>query len=185
VFPSLVFNTHSDPLKISSPSSGQAASRNGGNYDPVPYRYVGYPKVARNASEMDTSIATTASTNPISERLLLPRYLCFLRDPGEPALIMNVDEWTAQHGAGRDLSYVFVAYTAEQFRSIEDLRTLHQMADAAARNAGVAAYWVGCSCMPDPNELQEDVSIPISPSDRIFRMEMRSARSLRRRGIFG
>jgi hypothetical protein len=78
-----------------------------------------------------------------------------------------------------------VAYTAEQFRSIEDLRTLHQMADAAARNAGVAAYWVGCSCMPDPNELQEDVSIPISPSDRIFRMEMRSARSLRRRGIFG
>lgn len=30
------------------------------------------------------------------------------------------------------------------------------MADAAARRAGVMAYWVGCSCMPD-NQLQEDV----------------------------
>jgi len=30
------------------------------------------------------------------------------------------------------------------------------MADAAARNAGVIAYWIGCSCMPD-GQLQEDV----------------------------
>ena len=160
-------NPHPHPPQISIPISGQTASRNGGGYDPVPYRYIGYPKVARNASEMDTSVATNASTNPISERLLLPRYLCFLRDPGEPALIMSVDEWTAQYGAGRDLSYVFVAYTAEQFQSAEDLRTLHQMADAAARNAGVAAYWVGCSCMPELSELQEDVSclIPVPPEN--------------------
>jgi hypothetical protein len=62
-----------------------------------------------------------------------------------------------QYKRERDLSYVFVAYTAEQFQSTEDLRALHQIADAAARNAGVAAYWVGCSCMPDPAELSQDV----------------------------
>jgi hypothetical protein len=62
-----------------------------------------------------------------------------------------------QYKRERDLSYVFVAYTAEQFQSADDLRALHQIADAAARNAGVAAYWVGCSCMPDPNELTQDV----------------------------
>jgi hypothetical protein len=52
---------------------------------------------------------------------------------------------------------VFVAYTAEQFKSNEDLRALHQIADAAARNVGAMAYWVGCSCMPDPAEMTQDV----------------------------
>lgn len=63
-----------------------------------------------------------------------------------------------QYKSERDLSYVFIAYTAEQFEDTEDLRALHQIADAAARNAGVLAYWVGCSCMPDPDQMQEDVS---------------------------
>jgi hypothetical protein len=73
---------------------------------------------------------------------------------------MNVEEWISQYKSGseRSLSYVFIAYTAEQFQSSEDLMALHQMADAAARNAGVMAYWVGCSCMPDHDQLQEDVS---------------------------
>jgi hypothetical protein len=62
-----------------------------------------------------------------------------------------------QYKRERDLSYVFVAYTAEQFQSTEDLRALHQIADAAARNAGVISYWIGCSCMPDPSELSQDV----------------------------
>lgn len=73
---------------------------------------------------------------------------------------MNVEEWINQYKSGseRNLSYVFIAYTAEQFKSSEDLMALHQMADAAARNAGAMAYWVGCSCMPDHDQLQEDVS---------------------------
>lgn len=62
----------------------------------------------------------------------------------------------AEQGGAHNLSYVFVAYTAEQFSTPEDFRVLHEMADAAARRAGVIAYWVGCSCMPD-NQLQEDV----------------------------
>lgn len=64
-----------------------------------------------------------------------------------------------QYKSERNLSYIFVAYTAEQFSSNEDFRVLHQMADAAARNAGVMAYWVGCSCMPELDQLQEDVSL--------------------------
>jgi hypothetical protein len=70
---------------------------------------------------------------------------------------MNVEEWVTQYKSERNLSYIFVAYTAEQFKD-NDLMALHQMADAAARNAGVIAYWVGCSCMPDQDQLQEDAS---------------------------
>lgn len=73
-------------------------------------------------------------------------------------MIMNVEDWISQYKSEHNLSYIFVAYTAEQFQSNEDLMALHQIADAAARNAGVTAYWVGCSCMPQPEQLQEDVS---------------------------
>jgi hypothetical protein len=34
-----------------------------------------------------------SQTNPVAERVLRPRYLCFLRESGEPAIIMNVEEW--------------------------------------------------------------------------------------------
>ncbi|KAF1917911.1 hypothetical protein BDU57DRAFT_555651 [Ampelomyces quisqualis] len=146
-------------MVISSPTGvAEGTSRNGGMYDLVPYVYHGYPKVARNVREMDrTSGYAVSQTNPIAERVLRPRYLCFLREHGEPAMIMNVEEWITQYKRERDLSYIFVAYTAEQFQSTEDLMVLHQIADAAARNAGATAYWVGCSCMPDPSELTQDV----------------------------
>lgn len=142
---------------ISSPSSAEGTARNGGGYDVVPYRYFGYPKVAKNMLEMDRpkDYALTEA-NPVAERVLRPRYLCFLRDKGRPAMITNVDEWIAQNGSAHGLSYIFVAYTAEQFNTPEDFRVLHEMADAAARNEEVIAYWVGCSCMPD-GQLQEDV----------------------------
>ncbi|XPS68045.1 hypothetical protein M3J09_000341 [Ascochyta lentis] len=141
---------------ISSPSPATLPPRNGGCYDPVPYHYYGYPKVARNTMELDNP-RSRSDANPVAERILRPRYLCFLREQGEPALIMNVEEWITQYKAQRNLSYIFIAYTAEQFQSSDDYMALHQMADAAARNAGVMAYWVGCSCMPEPDQLQEDV----------------------------
>jgi hypothetical protein len=83
-----------------------------------------------------------------------------------------------QYKRERDLSYVFVAYTAEQFQNAEDLRALHQIADAAARNAGAIAYWVGCSCMPDPAELTQDVYricdiIRVSKTDMRHKMKFR------------
>ncbi|CAN9403423.1 unnamed protein product [Alternaria alternata] len=141
---------------ISSPSPAEIPSRNGGNYDPVPYQYFGYPKVAKNAIEMHKPKGLASSeANPIAERVLRPRYLCFLREQGKPAMIIKVEDWLAQQN-GHSLSYVFIAYTAEQFNTPDDFRVLHEIADAAARNAGVIAYWVGCSCMPD-NQLEEDV----------------------------
>lgn len=109
---------------------------------------------------MDPSrIARPNETNPVAERVLLPRYLCFLREKGEPAIVMDVEEYIAQYKVQSHISYIVVAYTGEQF-PYEDFGVLHEIADAAARNAGVQAYWIGCSCMPDPNELQEDVSFP-------------------------
>ncbi|KAL6153980.1 hypothetical protein ACJBU6_07271 [Exserohilum turcicum] len=142
---------------ISSPNSAEATERNGGNYDSVPYKYFGYPKVAKNMLETDRRDGQSPSqANPIAERVLRPRYLCFLREEGIPAKIVKVDDWIADNISGAHLSYVFIAYTAEQFNTPEGFRVLHQMADAAARRAGVMAYWVGCSCMPD-NQLQEDV----------------------------
>lgn len=106
---------------------------------------------------MDTQRGySLGETNPIAERLLRPRYLCFLQE-GKPAKRLFVDEWITQYKSERNLSYVFVAYTAEQFKEM-DYHVLDQMAEAAARNAGVSAYWIGHSCM-DNEHLEEDVSV--------------------------
>lgn len=84
-------------IQISSPTPATSAPRNNGNYDPIPYQFWGYPKVAKNALETDRPRGTPLTlTNPIAERVLRPRYLCFLRGEGEPAMIMNVEEWYAE-----------------------------------------------------------------------------------------
>jgi hypothetical protein len=80
--------------QISSPSPAEIADRNGGNYDGVPYHYYGYPKVAKNMLEIDKPRnRAPRQANPIAERVLRPRYLCFLREEGTPAMIMKVDDW--------------------------------------------------------------------------------------------
>ncbi|KAL7777032.1 hypothetical protein CFE70_007453 [Pyrenophora teres f. teres 0-1] len=133
------------------------AARNNGNYDGLPYSWWGYSKVAKNMIETDhPRDHSPRQANPIAERILRPRFLCFLREEGRPAEIMAVDRWINEYKSGQELEYIFIAYTAEQFNRPEDFKVLHQMADAAARNAGVIAYWVGCSCMPD-GQLEEDV----------------------------
>jgi hypothetical protein len=146
---------------ISSPTAQpEGQVRNEGKYDPFPYYYFGYPKVSRNMFENESLRGYRLNeTNPVVERILRPRYLMFLRQEGELALPMNVEQYIAQYKSERNLSYIFVAYTTEQFdhNSNEDMIALHQIADAAARNAGVAAYWIGCSCMPEPENLQDDV----------------------------
>lgn len=104
-------------------------------------------------------VHSLSETNPIAERILRPRYLCFLREEGTPAKLLPVEEWISKHKYERNLSYVFVAYTREQFgETKEDYKALDQIAEAAARNAGVEAYWIGHSCMPDEDQLQDDVS---------------------------
>jgi len=144
-------------IGIPSSSDGQAITE--GKYDVVPYRHIGYPKVARNALETNVQNGQHLNeANPVAERVLRPRTLMFLREEGTFAFRMDVDEWIQEYQAERDLSYVFVAYTGEQFETEDDMRALHQIGDAAARNAGVPAYWVGCSCM-DPNDLRDDVRV--------------------------
>ncbi|KAF2453803.1 hypothetical protein BDY21DRAFT_387942 [Lineolata rhizophorae] len=147
--------------------SAQGQERNGGKFDSFPYRFFGYPKVARNALEDATSKRThreiSDALNPIAKRLLRPRHLCFLRNPEvkhlQGMVPMDVEEWITQYRSERNLDYIFVAYTTEQFShtSAEDMNALHQIAETAARAAGVAAYWIGCTCMPEAAKVHEDV----------------------------
>ena len=152
---------------MSYPTVAEGQMRNNGYYDPLPYRWWGYAKMARNPFENPTPRYLTPRheerTNPSTERLLRPRYLCFLRRPDDRAMHgvdpMNVEERISSHEADQNLDYLFIAYTAEQFQhdSSEDMEALHQIAEKATRDAGLPAYWVGCSCMPDPNEMEDDV----------------------------
>ncbi|KAH7125591.1 hypothetical protein B0J11DRAFT_606082 [Dendryphion nanum] len=143
---------------IGSPTAAEGQVRNQGMYDPFPYKYQGYTKVSRNGLELETPSASNAlsTTNPIAERVLRPRYLCFLQSQ-QGAELRNVEEWMSQFKDERSPSYVFVAYTGEQFQTRDDLAALLQIAEQAARREGVDAYWIGCSCLPEQDKLQEDV----------------------------
>lgn len=147
------------------PTVAEGQMRNNGYYDAIPHKWWGHAKAARNPCEQSNprqlTLKLNERTNPISERLLRPRYLCFLKNPEdteshgiEP---MKVDQWISLHGADANMKYLFIAYTAEQFHSNADLEALHNIAERATRNAGLPAYWVGCSCMADADELEEDV----------------------------
>ena len=72
--------------------------------------------------------------------------------------IEDVERWTADH-PGESLDYLFIAYTAKQFShsSNDDMEAVHVIAQHATRDAGLRAYWIGCSCMPDERELEQDV----------------------------
>ncbi|KAJ9225466.1 hypothetical protein DTO169C6_2199 [Paecilomyces variotii] len=136
--------------------------RNNGRYEQFKYHYWGYPKVPANLHEIPTSRDSILSfrhqkENGFSERLLRPRRLCLLQDEEGIQIIDNVSEWEAVHGS---IEYLFVCYTTEQFSHDEsegDMDELHRIAEAAARMAGVAAYWIACSCMPGDQDHSEDV----------------------------
>jgi hypothetical protein len=38
-----------------------------------------------------------------------------------------------------------------------DMEALHAIARRATKDAGLRAYWIGCSCMPDEHEMEKDV----------------------------
>jgi hypothetical protein len=153
-----------NPLQIAF-QGGQAPYEDG-LYRPFPYKYYGYPKVARNALEEDATeqklMHSGLEVQPVAKRLLRPRYLCFLKEPHNPELCgwtpELVDERTGGPNKDEVLSYIFVAYTAEQFRTNDDFIALHRIAERAARDAGVQAYWIGCTCMPEREKIHEDVS---------------------------
>ncbi|ERF72849.1 hypothetical protein EPUS_04284 [Endocarpon pusillum Z07020] len=167
------------------PTPGEGEIRNRGWYDPFPYRFWGYAKYWRNLHENETKTGNAdeehrraqqriknqeiglekelseedGGLNPVDDRLLQPRYLCFL-DTSQtqmPATPMKVEDWKAREPSATQPEYMFIAYTAEQFRGLKDLQALAQLAERATREAGLSAYWIGSSCMPDEQELEQDV----------------------------
>lgn len=143
---------------------GPAAWRHGGHFAPILFKYHGDAKVWNNPLEQVRGRSLPSSS--YTYRTLKPRHLCFLREPEHGDClgvdIKTVQEWeTAEANSGRasSLRYLFVAYSTEHFShsSPSDLRALHKIAETAARNAGLPAYWVACSCMRNPEELESDV----------------------------
>ncbi|GLA67353.1 hypothetical protein AtubIFM54640_010333 [Aspergillus tubingensis] len=124
------------------------------------YHYWGYSTASTNLHEVEPSSINTLPgprqfANGISKRPLRPRRLCLLQDDGGIDIV-NVEEWETVCGS---LEYLFICYTTEQYshESNEDMDELHRIAKAATRTAGVAAYWMACSCMPDDHDQFEDV----------------------------
>lgn len=134
-----------------------------GWYSPINYEFHGEVKVWSNRLENAPIQRRHLSRNNDVYRRLKPRYLCFLNNPTEGACFgfttMLVSEWEAeQHRRGGDttLRYIFLAYTAEQFDE-EDMQDLHSIGERAARLSQCNAFWCGGSCMPLPQELENDV----------------------------
>lgn len=158
------------------PVSVAGEVRNGGKYDPLPYRFWGYPYHARNPQEDNPELqihlpgATQPSAapsaqhgqisrgalNPISERPIEPKYLCFLKSV-EGVEIREVPQRGDDHHDPA-ATYILVSYTSEHFRTEEEQLFLHDVGEHAARRAGVQAYWVGCSCLGNTeDEVQDNV----------------------------
>ncbi|KAF2841612.1 hypothetical protein M501DRAFT_990109 [Patellaria atrata CBS 101060] len=148
------------------PISIYGDEKNGGMFEPVPYRFRGYPKSARNVSDhkpisQSHDILWTSASGQY-DRSSLPNYLCFLREPQEKSMrgvtVQKTSQYVLETGQRR-ISYAYIGYRSRQFRndSNEDLHALHLLAERAARDAGLMAYWVACSCMPDPDLQTEEV----------------------------
>ncbi|KAL8725741.1 MAG: hypothetical protein Q9181_006300 [Wetmoreana brouardii] len=141
-------------LQLLNPVPVTTATRNNGAYEPLLYRDWQYPYDARNHFENPPS-TTSPGRGPIGqiERISEPKYLC-LADGMKP---INIAEWRKVYGTSIALEYVVVSYTGQQFQTTEDFKMLHAIGKHAADAAGVKAYWVGCSCLGHPEELEENV----------------------------
>lgn len=94
-------------------------------------------------------------------RLLRPRYLCLADEEAEERIV-SVLQWERLYGPEASLEYLFIAYTAEQFPSYEDLDELHAIAAQAAKAAGLPAYWIACSCMPNDDRALPDQAVDLA-----------------------
>jgi hypothetical protein len=146
--------------------TGLSSPTNGGRYNPFPYNHWNYPKEFRNILENREDEGgnvteklmrgNTVDPDPTSERLLRPMYLAYLmKEKG-----VHIAEGTRNlENNGKDDPYVFVAYSTSHFShdSTEDQRSLLEMAENAARRAGVPAFWCSICCMPTERTLQKDI----------------------------
>ncbi|KAK8218487.1 hypothetical protein IWZ01DRAFT_563890 [Phyllosticta capitalensis] len=117
-----------------------------------------------------------ADFDDLPARHMGPRLLCFLNSEENVALgrpefeTRLVADWIEEKGPGADINYVFVSYTRKQFfvaeesdfgswditdeqrqhyRQIspQDRKTLQTYGVRAAREAGVAAFWLDFECL--------------------------------------
>lgn len=144
------------------PEDAGGQIRNNGCYDPIPYKHWGYPKSARNFCE--DMRPTVLADRAMPERILRPRYLCFLDQPDDTSTLHGakpvlVETWLAERGADTEINYLVLSYTGLQFdkNSPDDMDSLREIGERATRNAGLQAYWVDLDCMPDKKELEDDV----------------------------
>lgn len=137
-----------------------------GQYAPVPIEFKGSAKVWNNRLE-DRREDEAATRGAEVYQVLRPRSLCFLRE-SHGIDIRLVEDWEEAEGRNKSLSYIFVAYFTQHFRNdnVDDMMALSQIAEKAARDAGVLAYWVGASNMDgaSSSDLETDVSHPASLS---------------------
>lgn len=147
---------------MSLPEDTGGQIRNNGFYDPIPYKHWGYPKTARNFCEDRRPKLSADRTIP--DRILRPRYLCFLQHPEDTSTLHGVktvlvETWLAEHGDSTEINYLFLSYTGVQFdkSSPRDMDALREIGEIATRNAGLQAYWIDLDCMPDKQELEDDV----------------------------
>lgn len=184
--------------------------RNGGFYDPVRYRYWGYPKAARNErenkrpdtpthrtiSESNALVGGRTNTNNHSQaptqitasspeqpqinenpaqkqsqeskdewdqefdglpaRHLRPRYLCFLRK-SQGYDVRRVKDVIEKDGKDAKLNYIFVSYTRVHFKTWEKKgkEDVCEIAERAAREAGVEAFWLDFQCTPGTTQAED------------------------------
>lgn len=140
--------------------SWHGKERNRGKYDPLVYKYWGYMKLARNAWE-ECPDSQTGTRQSDHGRPPFPRYLCHLNQPEskymEGVKITGIQDVITNTIDPKDMAYAYIAMTGTQFSTSEDYLALHKMAERATRDAGLTAYWVAISCMPEAEFVEEDV----------------------------
>jgi hypothetical protein len=94
------------------------------------------------------------ASTPDHWRPLLPRYLCVLRQPGSPACITSINDVIASSVDHKDMTYAYIAFTGTQFIGADGFKALHLLGDRATRDAGLPAYFVSISCMPEVDLLE-------------------------------
>ncbi|KAH6653065.1 acyl transferase/acyl hydrolase/lysophospholipase [Truncatella angustata] len=89
--------------------------------------------------------------------------LCILRHRNSSELhgldVMRVDDARQLLGVIGQIPYAYIGYTSLDFDqgNEEDLRILHQFAEAATRKLRLPAYWLPCSCMGDVENMERAV----------------------------
>ncbi|KAH7092511.1 hypothetical protein FB567DRAFT_614522, partial [Paraphoma chrysanthemicola] len=157
--------------------SSSVKVRNGAKYDPFRYRDWHYCKAPRNIHETNPSLKHVMITeshitrrgnlgdsfSPKHYRTLRPRLLCFLREPNKAEMCgfdtKLVENWMSENNAESHPDYIFVAWTKLQFATRSDKLELLRIAERAARDAQLAAFWCSIVCLPDEGAdgLIEDV----------------------------